>query len=440
MSDRSSRRIKERKKDTIDATEATKTKNATPKSRSKSAKRQAGKESAPKPSTNDSDSNYNVHMNQSKSSKRRGIVNFHNVVTDTVFPILGSITFIFILPFLAVQIGITTLWGRVLHPKWLHIPHMKWTSSVMTNAQDTHFIGWVLWLGFFLPWLWYEAFKRYGEWWVTIAAFNCIRIGPMYSNFAHVYTLCHMEAHHQYKLFLNSRKHPLAYVFNGWIGLWHGVLPGTFTHSHTKNHHRFNNSIEDQYSTAGYRRDSMWSWMRYLVTWFLYATNVSTWADFWTRSMWSDLFETIFGTLFYGAFVYACCLVTSPLFTACTVGWAFIEGNTLLSLVNFVWHMFLDENDDEFVESTTIENGEEFIFSEEYHVVHHAYPGIHHTRYRAMFEKNESKYSIVFQNVNLFELGFTAMLQNYERLASMVKDRKPETIDLLKKRLQLTKW
>ena len=98
-----------------------------------------------------------------------------------------------------------------------------------------------------------------------------------------------------------------------------------------------------------------------------------------------------------------------------------VEGNILLAVVNFTWHMFLEEGN-EYVNSTTIEEGTEFIFSEEYHVVHHQAPGYHHTRYRAHYEKHRSKYDLVFEKCNLFELGFTAIFRNYERLRGFVKD------------------
>ena len=80
------------------------------------------------------------------------------------------------------------------------------------------------------------------------------------------------------------------------------------------------------------------------------------------------------------------------------------------------------------------------IFSEEYHVVHHQAPGYHHTRYRAHYEKHRSKYDLVFEKCNLFELGFTAIFRNYERLRGFVKDPTPETIDILKRRLRCTWW
>ena len=43
--------------------------------------------------------------------------------------------------------------------------------------------------------------------------------------------------------------------------------------------------------------------------------------------------------------------------------------------------MFIEENN-EYINSTTILNGQNFIFSEEYHVVHHQNAGLHHNKYK----------------------------------------------------------
>ena len=76
--------------------------------------------------------------------------------------------------------------------------------------------------------------------------------------------------------------HSIKNIYNYWIGLFHGVLPGTFTYTHIYNHHKHNNNILDIYSTAGYPRDSIINYMRYIVVWFFYATNISTLHYFWT--------------------------------------------------------------------------------------------------------------------------------------------------------------
>jgi fatty acid desaturase len=205
------------------------------------------------------------------------------------------------------------------------------------------------------------------------------------------------------------------------LGLFHGVIPGTFSYSHTANHHRWNNTVKDVYSTAGYPRNSLWNFCRYNVIWICYATNISSLYYFAEERRWDLFRKTAVATAYYCSILAAIATLFGTPFMLITMVYPLVEGNVMLAVVNWTWHMFLGSEGDDYVNSTTIENGTEFIFSEEYHVVHHAAPGLHHSKYRDLFESQQSKYEIVFQDVNLFELGFTAMFRNYDRLADMVK-------------------
>jgi len=42
--------------------------------------------------------------------------------------------------------------------------------------------------------------------------------------------------------------------------------------------------------------------------------------------------------------------------------------------------------------------------------------------------------------VNLFELGITAILGNYERLSTMARDPPKDVVEILKRRLRNTLW
>jgi len=351
-----------------------------------------------------------------------------------------------LLPFVGAQVVVTTIWGK-LGPSFpvLKAQLMRFCRAMdgySTSGRDGEIVVWAMWLGIGIPLLWVLAGIYQSP--LVLVLFNIVRIGPMYAHFAHVYTLSHMEAHRRYRLFKVSRKNPLGFAFNWWIGLFHGVLPGTFTESHMANHHRHHNDVNDVYSTAGYRRDSLWNFSRYLLVWMAYALNLSSAVYFHLRQDKKALYRTGLGTLYYIAFAALSAYVFGWTFMLATVIYPLIEGNTLLAVVNWTWHMFLDEDQsNHFVNSLTIENGEEFIFSEEYHVVHHATPGIDHRKYVVEFEKNLDKYDIIFENVNLFELGFTAMFRNYEALTNMVKKNdmpRHEVTALLKKRLLCTWW
>ena len=167
--------------------------------------------------------------------------------------------------------------------------------------------------------------------------------------------------------------------------------------------------------------------------------NESTFYDFYVQGDYKKLNETILGTLYYVGFIAANIQIFGLKFALVTVVYPLIEGNILLALVNYTWHMFIEDGND-YVNSLTIVNGENFIFSEEYHVVHHYAPGFHHSRYKEVFDKHIKQYDIVFENVNLFELGITAMLGNYKRLSTMVRDPPKDVEEKLKRRLRDCLW
>lgn len=57
------------------------------------------------------------------------------------------------------------------------------------------------------------------------------------------------------------------FPFNCWVGMFHGVAPGAFTHSHILNHHKHENSYLDVYCTAYRPRDSFSNFVKYIPAW-----------------------------------------------------------------------------------------------------------------------------------------------------------------------------
>lgn len=133
---------------------------------------------------------------------------------------------------------------------------------------------------------------------------------------------------------------------------------------------------------------------------------------------------TLLSTLYYCAFVGVCGYI-HPLFTLFTLVYAFVEGNILLSIVNFVWHGFIDPSDpsNDYVNSTTVVEGLNFTLGEEYHVVHHQYAGAHWTRHPALYLKHMEGYKdcipTAFYKENIgFIFGYM-ITQDYAKLAEI---------------------
>ena len=265
-------------------------------------------------------------------------------------------------------------------------------TGMVKNPADGFVVPLTLWLGFILPgWFFYELWYavNVGFEWKRMVLYNIVRIGPTYMNFMYVYVLCHKEGHNFGNLFSARTNFFLKYFYNHYVGMFHGVAPGTFTYSHVYNHHKYDNDARDVYCTAYRPRDQFGSWLRYLPEWFGYASNVTSTAAFMTEGRTAETKGIVLSTLWYVAFISGIAYIHLP-FALCTLVYAFVEGNILLSVVNFVWHAFIcpDDPSNVYITSTTIVEGLNFTLEEEYHVVHHQYAGIHWTKHKEKFEQH----------------------------------------------------
>jgi len=386
---------------------------------------------------------------------------------------IGCVIFFSALPLVAVQIVSCTLWEFIDQATFkltdlgtrLNIqmdPYFKW---LVQHPKDTFIVNTTIWLGGVLPaYFFWEAYTQYqslregnGFIWWRAALYNIVRIGPMYRHFMYVYVLCHKEAHSYGKLFAEPYRTytPLGWVYNYFIGFFHGVLPGPFTESHIYNHHKYDNSIDDVYSTGAYPRDSFKQFLRYVYVWFLYALNISSIIKFAQEGKTERVWRSIGGTIYYFLGVRLAWKLVGPQFAIFYVLYPLVEGNILLSAVNYTWHSFIDPNDhdNDYVNSVTILDGLNFTLDEEYHVVHHQYAGVHWSRNKEFYYKHIEEYknctATVFKECNLFVIWGMIVAKDYEGLTDhfvqLDDDKskhlsKTELAQLLKERLQCTSW
>jgi hypothetical protein len=307
---------------------------------------------------------------------------------------VGCVFFFTPLPLVVCQIVCCTLWegfdqmtlkltdkGTQLN-EWCG-KNIQLYKKMVVHPKDTFIVNTTVWLALCLPaYFFVEAFAQAqslaagnGFIWWRAALYNLIRIGPMYRNFMYVYVLCHKEAHSNGKLFsMPYRKYlGLQFVYNYFIGFFHGVIPGPFTESHIYNHHKYDNDSDDVYSTGAYPRDSFKHYLRYVYIWFLYALNISSIQKFHEEGKTDRAFRCVAGCLYFAGGLALCAKYVSPLFALLYVFYPLVEANILLSAVNYTWHAFIDpdDHDNDYVNSTTILDAMNFTLDEEYHVVHH---------------------------------------------------------------------
>jgi len=144
-------------------------------------------------------------------------------------------------PYVAVQIAMCTLWdfidkktvNMVELCKSLCVKTDRYFKQFCKNQKDGFMVNEAIILAIILPtYFFYELYlaTTVGISYPRIFVYNLVRIGPMYMNFMYVYVMCHKEAHTRGQLwnkrysFLQLK--PIRYVFNFWVGCFHGVVPG----------------------------------------------------------------------------------------------------------------------------------------------------------------------------------------------------------------------
>ncbi|CAM9792136.1 unnamed protein product [Chrysoparadoxa australica] len=355
-------------------------------------------------------------------------------VADWVKWAVGTVLLVVFGPYTALQIILCQLWElldkRVIGLNMLCSRMNRAISPYLRqfihHRDDTFMISVFVLQGILLPmWFFYELWRAaaYGLEWRRVVAYNLVRIGPMYCNFMYSYTLAHKEAHCFGKLFAFRNR---LYLFNCWVGLFHGIVPGVFPYSHIFLHHKYNNAERDICSTAFRRRDRFSSWIIYSIECLLFATNISSAVAFWGEGDTYRAAMSTLGSMAYSLFV-ALCWRVHPMFTFATLVYCLIESNFLLSIVNYVWHAFIDPScpKDPYVNSTTIMEGLNFTMSEEFHVVHHQVAGAHWTRHEDLLKKDIQGYKgrgtppTAFYRVNIFEVFAHIVAADYNKLVEI---------------------
>jgi hypothetical protein len=176
-------------------------------------------------------------------------LNYHSFFTDRVLPVIGAIYLSVCVPVVAVQIVITTMWGGLMalrfkianaagagstrvdvtadkvgglvdknggrRPQWM-VELSRACDGYSRSQTDGDIVLWAFFMAVVIPGVWF-AVGVSGS--IPLAVgYNVLRIGPMYTFFAHSYTLCHMEVHHRSKLFVTGDAHPASNIFNWWAG------------------------------------------------------------------------------------------------------------------------------------------------------------------------------------------------------------------------------
>jgi hypothetical protein len=344
---------------------------------------------------------------------------------------------------------------------WLQQKTNKFNVQFVKRPQDAYMMNCIYGYGGLVPIMFFSCafyIYQYGMNIYLAFGYHLLRIGPYFMNFAYVYTLCHKEGHSYAGLYDKEYNKSLLLrnVFNWWIGMFYGVLPATFAYGHSINHHRFNNGRSDVITTSDKPRDNFANWVAYLARYFLYASNISTIRQFSSEGNYKVVSKVLLGSMWFWGWVVLWASLISPTFALAFVAFPFFEAGVLLAAVNWSWHAFLDPNDpeNEYVQSITILDGAINVLNEDFHVVHHQFPGAHWTDHPSHKDKIWDQYienrASCFRRTHAFEVFGMSVARDYDALAKKFVDlygekhgcpmTHEERVTLIKQRLRGCWW
>ena len=343
---------------------------------------------------------------------------------------------------------------------WINLKLAPFNARFVKRPEDAFIVTCIFAQGIAVPLLFAASFlytAHYGFSPVLCLGYNVIRIGPYFMNFAYCYTLCHKEGHTKkgfYKEPYNSWV-PLRNVFNWWISLFFGVMPAAFAFGHSLNHHKYNNGMGDVATNADKPRDSFANFIAYLPRWTFYSLNISSIAQFLREENYTVALKMLGGCVYWWSW-FAFWYNRDACFALGYVLYPVSENLMLLAAINWSWHGFMDPDDpeNEYVGSITIFGGQFNVMNEDYHVVHHQYPGAHWTEHPQKLTKHWDEYvkhrATCFEGTHAFEVFALMVSRDYNELASKFVDLRGERkgsllshegkVELIKARVRACSW
>eukprot|EP01063_Lacrimia_lanifica_P004084 TRINITY_DN12280_c0_g1_i1.p1 TRINITY_DN12280_c0_g1~~TRINITY_DN12280_c0_g1_i1.p1 ORF type:complete len:496 (+),score=168.56 TRINITY_DN12280_c0_g1_i1:79-1566(+) len=289
---------------------------------------------------------------------------------------------------------------------------MKLGDAILLDPRNHSYLPWMLWGLVVNPAMFYWVWTRYNAHGLEIATFlvyHAVRLGPRYRFFAHHETLIHKEGHAVreglFRNVLNTaerapiprplRRAVFDHINGGLIGVFYGSIPYHYATAHNKIHHRWHNDTGDVHTNMDLDRTAFSSYVMWLPRFVLYWTGVSPALLFWKRDEAQYLRDILGGMAYYygiGALVW---YAMGPVFFWAYYLYPHLEAASFLGAIAYIWHAFSDEADpsNQYVNSITILRGQDNIWNEDFHVVHHHEPFVHWTDMPKSFDAHKEEYT-----------------------------------------------
>lgn len=224
------------------------------------------------------------------------------------------------------------------------------------------------------------------------------------------YTFAHKEAH-------NSRLYRFRVnVFENWLGLLYGNVPYNFTTSHIHIHHALDGAKGDTFYMWDLPRNCPFAFAEYVERVFLHMCAVSPLRYFRGRDMHSQYKRLRHGAVCYWLVFPMCIFYISRSARVLFFIWLqpLLAMTVFLALINWAQHGFIELDNkgvhDPRVNATTIVNGRDDYFRENYHWEHH------YTHDKPVDAGSKRKPATVFRDISIPELAVLMVFDRFEML------------------------
>lgn len=276
-------------------------------------------------------------------------------------------------------------------------------------------------------------------WWL-VAIYYFAWVGPGGRGMATAYTLAHREGHlsggRMYRPWIGDR---IGNFFENWVGVFYGTVPYNFSTSHILLHHRLDGGKGDPLYMWDIDRTRSGDLMLYQWRLFRYMTGLASLAEFRRQSGVHPALDRARSNLCRGMAIYwigvpagilalligaGSSMGAALLFLFLVYLQPIVAMTTFLTFINVGQHGFLEFDDQgrhvKHITSTTILDGHDDSFGEDYHVAHHHFPSVQHDKLSDHVARERSEWArchgAVFEKTTIFEAAIMVHFGQFDRL------------------------
>ena len=276
-------------------------------------------------------------------------------------------------------------------------------------------------------------------WWLVLIYYFAW-VGPGGRGMGTAWTLAHREGHlsggRMYRSWIGNR---VGNFFENWFGLLYGIVPYNFSTSHILLHHRLDNGKGDPVYCWDLDRTKAGDMMLYQWRFFRFMSGLSSLVEFGRERGSHPAVDPARAKLRRGMAIYwmglPAIILTVLMATGSSVASALLflffiylqplfAMTSFLAAINVGQHGFLEFDDAgghlKHVVATTIIDGMDDSFGEDFHVAHHYAPSVQHDKLSEHVAGERPNWArchgAVFERTTIFEVAMMVHLRQFDRL------------------------